>query len=165
MSFQIGKARGSTAPTVDPNSQAAKPSQPNPNAGLLQPYPNLAELPPAQAKPWDIKPSAKADAARQVFLERNGAIGDSEARHRRGEAIKEATAAVSASAPINTQQSPEPSDEDTSGPGATLKDAQKSNDKAIATKAQDAERLADQQAENFKELHQHLQDLETAQTV
>ena len=165
MPIQIGKTRGTTAPTVDANSPAAKPTQSSPNAGLLQPYPNLAELPPEQANSWDFKPSAKADAARQVFLEKNGAIGDSEARHARGEAIKQAKdAALSAAAPINNQ-SPESSDEGTSGVEDVVEAAAKSNEAALKAEEKHDDEVAARRTQELKDLHQDMQLSTTGTTA
>jgi hypothetical protein len=166
MIFQIGKTRGTTAPTVDANSPAAKPTQSSPNAGLLQPYPNLAELPPEQANSWDFKPSAKADAARQVFLDKNGAIGDSEARHARGEAIKQAKdAALSAATPINNQQSPESSDDSTSGVGDIVEEAAKSSEAALKAEEKHDDEVAARRTQELKDLHQDMQLSTTGTTA
>jgi hypothetical protein len=159
MPIQIGKTRGATAPTADANSPATKPTQSSPNAGLLQPYPNLAELPPEQANSWDFKPSAKADAARQVFLEKNGAIGDSEARHAHGEAIKAKTAALSAAA------SPELSDDSTSGVGDIVEEAAKSSEAALKAEEKHDDEVAARRTQELKELHQDMQLSTTGTTA
>jgi hypothetical protein len=133
--------------------------------GSLPPYPNLAELPPVPVVPvatpgW--KTATVSDKGQRSAV----TIGDSEARHARGQAIEQAkTAALSAAAPINNQQSPESSDDSTSGSGVTLKDIEESNQKAIANEAQDAERVAERQREDLKKLHEHLQDLQQSPMV
>jgi hypothetical protein len=120
-------------PTTQPTDNNAKPAAgtpaDNPSAGLLQPWPNTRWLPAV--------PSAKADAARQAFVEKNGAIGNVEARQQ--QLARLAAAALQTMTPVVNQAVEEQVDAAGSRTSHANQDLLNSTQAALKADAQRAE--------------------------
>jgi hypothetical protein len=137
-------------PTTQPTDNNAKPAAgapvENASAGLLQPWPNTRWLP--------AMPSAKADDARQAFVEKHGAIGNVEARQEQL-ALFAAQRALSTMTPVVNQAVEEQGDAAGSSTSHASQDVLNSTQTALKADAQRAEQRDD--ARN-KAHQQHLEE-------
>lgn len=143
------------------NNTTAAPGTDQSGAGrgaFGSPSPNTRWLPPVSAE-------AKANRAKAEADGKAITIGDSEARHARGEAIKAKNAALSAAAQINNQQSPESSDEGTSGVEDIVEAAAKSNEAALKAEEKHDDEVAARRTQELKDLHQDMQLSTTGTTA
>jgi hypothetical protein len=111
----------------------------NPSAGNLQPWPNIRWLPTV--------PSVKADIARQEFLAKNGAIGNSEARR---EQAKKIAAALQLAQPVVSQAVEEQANQDGPSTNHVSQETLKSTQAALKADAQ----RADQRDQARNEAHE-----------
>lgn len=155
----VGPKPGATPVTTNSNNTGITDQSGAGRGNFGPPGPNTKWLPTV---PSDAAKAKRAEA------EANGTaitIGDSEARHARGEAIKAKTAALSAAAPINNQQSPESSDDSTSGVGDIVEEAAKSSEAALKAEEKHDDEVAARRTQELKDLHQDMQLSTTGTTA